>query len=54
VENETQAAFLAQHRCDEIQGYWVSRPLDAVACMAFIRNRHPPARGGEALPAGAP
>ena len=39
VENEVQAAFLAQHRCDEIQGFWVARPLDAVACLAFIRNR---------------
>ncbi|WP_343225028.1 EAL domain-containing protein [Luteimonas sp. MC1895] len=54
VENEAQAAFLARHRCDEIQGYWVSRPLDAVACMAFIRNRHPPARAAEPLPAAAP
>jgi len=40
VENEGQARFLAQHRCDEIQGYWVSHPLDAMACMAFIHNRH--------------
>lgn len=43
VETAAQAEFLAQHRCDEIQGYWVSQPLDAMACMAFIRNRQPPA-----------
>ncbi len=53
VETEAQARFLAQHRCDEIQGYWVSPPLDAVACMALIRNRQPP--GSQApLAAGAP
>lgn len=48
VENEVQAEFLAQHRCDEIQGFWVARPLDAVACMAFIRNRD------QGRPAAAP
>src|SRR5690606_40660498 len=32
VENEAQAAFLAANHCDEIQGYWVSHPLDAVSC----------------------
>ena len=39
VETEAQARFLAEHRCDEIQGYWISQPLDAMACMAFIHNR---------------
>ena len=43
VENEAQARFLAQHQCDEIQGYWVSQPIDAMSCMAFIRKRQPPA-----------
>ena len=43
VEHQAQVDFLAGHRCDEIQGYRVSRPLDAVACMAFIRNRPAPA-----------
>jgi diguanylate cyclase (GGDEF)-like protein/PAS domain S-box-containing protein len=42
VESEAQARFLAQHRCDEIQGFWVSPPLDAMTCMAFIHNRHVP------------
>ncbi len=54
VENQVQADFLALHHCDEIQGFWVSRPLDAVACMAFIRNRQPPAPGAAAPPATPP
>lgn len=54
VENQVQADFLALHHCDEIQGYWVSRPLDAVACMAFIRNRRPPAPRAAARPATPP
>lgn len=29
VENEAQMAFLRAHRCDEIQGYYFSRPLTA-------------------------
>ena len=42
VETESQARFLAQHSCDEIQGYWVSQPLEAMACMALIHNRQVP------------
>src|SRR5690606_13319488 len=48
VENAVQAEFLARHRCDEIQGFWVARPLDAVACMAFIRTREQGLRAGAA------
>jgi EAL domain-containing protein (putative c-di-GMP-specific phosphodiesterase class I) len=29
VENEAQMSFLQEHRCDEIQGYYFSRPLSA-------------------------
>ena len=29
VENEEQIAFLRAHGCDEIQGYYFSRPLPA-------------------------
>ncbi len=39
VETEAQMQFLANHRCDEIQGFWLSPPLDPHACLAFIRNR---------------
>jgi EAL domain-containing protein (putative c-di-GMP-specific phosphodiesterase class I) len=27
VENEAQLLFLTEHKCDEIQGYYFSRPL---------------------------
>ena len=43
VENEAQMSFLRTHRCDEIQGYYFSKPLavDKVAesCAATIRKR---------------
>ena len=29
VETEAQARFLAAHRCDYLQGFYFSRPLDA-------------------------
>ena len=29
VENEAQMSFLRGHQCDEVQGYYVSRPLAA-------------------------
>ncbi len=41
VETEAQMRFLASHRCDEIQGFWLSQPLDAHACLALIRNWSP-------------
>jgi len=46
VETEAQMQFLACHGCDEIQGFWLSPPLDAHACLAFIRNWIPARRGG--------
>ena len=48
VETEAQVRFLSQHDCDEIQGFWVAQPMDAHACLAFIRSwgphRHAPGR----------
>ena len=41
VETEAQVRFLSQHSCDEIQGFWVAQPMDAHACLAFIRNWRP-------------
>ncbi|MGA3091088.1 MAG: EAL domain-containing protein [Terriglobales bacterium] len=29
VENKAQMSFLREHRCDEIQGYYFSKPLAA-------------------------
>ncbi|HEX7348833.1 MAG TPA: EAL domain-containing protein [Rhodanobacteraceae bacterium] len=36
VETHAQLEFLREHQCDEIQGYWLSRPLTADACLAFL------------------
>ncbi len=41
VENEDQLNFLRQQGCDEIQGHWLSRPLDGDRCLAFIRSWRP-------------
>jgi diguanylate cyclase (GGDEF)-like protein/PAS domain S-box-containing protein len=39
VETAEQLAFLRAHNCDEIQGYWLSRPLTADACLEFLDRR---------------
>ncbi|WP_159016520.1 EAL domain-containing protein [Cognatiluteimonas profundi] len=41
VETEAQMRFLREHLCDEIQGFWLSPPLEAHRCLAFIRNWAP-------------
>jgi len=41
VETNAQVRFLREQRCNEIQGYWLSPPLEAHACLAFIRNWRP-------------
>lgn len=38
VETEGHLGFLAYHRCDEIQGYWLSHPLPPDECAAFIQR----------------
>lgn len=43
VETQAQLQFLRRHHCDEIQGYWLSPPLEAQRCLAFIRNWTPSA-----------
>jgi diguanylate cyclase (GGDEF)-like protein/PAS domain S-box-containing protein len=47
VETEAQLAFLVEHGCDEIQGFYFSRPLIAEECGAWLREgrclQHPPA-----------
>ncbi len=52
VESEAQARYLTRCHCDEIQGFWVSEPMDAASCMAFIHAR-PPSAAAVALPAPA-
>lgn len=38
VENEAQVQFLNHHGCDEIQGYWLAKPLRADDCLSFLRH----------------
>jgi EAL domain-containing protein (putative c-di-GMP-specific phosphodiesterase class I) len=38
VENKAQLDFLAMHGCDEMQGYYFSRPLPADQCTQFLRE----------------
>jgi diguanylate cyclase (GGDEF)-like protein/PAS domain S-box-containing protein len=39
VENGEQLDFLRQQGCDQIQGYFLSRPLDASAIECFLQER---------------
>jgi EAL domain-containing protein (putative c-di-GMP-specific phosphodiesterase class I) len=39
VETLRQLEFLRRQGCDEIQGHWLSPPLDADACLAFMQQR---------------
>jgi len=38
VETEGQLAFLTQYMCDEVQGYYLSRPLPANECAMLLRQ----------------
>lgn len=38
VENEAQLAFLKTRQCDEVQGYLISRPINAVQFSDLLRN----------------
>ena len=39
VETEDQAAFLREQGCNEGQGHWISRPLDAKSAIAFVSSQ---------------
>ena len=41
VETEAQAAFLASHACDILQGFLISRPLPPEDLVAYIRSQPP-------------
>ncbi len=43
VETEAQLAFLREQGCNEVQGYYFSKPMPADAFEAFVRARHPAA-----------
>ena len=44
VETEAQMQFLRAHACDEIQGYWLARPMDETECLSFILDWARPRR----------
>ncbi|MDX1732341.1 MAG: EAL domain-containing protein, partial [Aurantimonas coralicida] len=39
VETAEQAQLLAEFGCDELQGYYLSRPLPADACRQWLEAR---------------
>ena len=43
VETAEQLEFLREHGCDSVQGYWLSPPMAAAACLEFVRNWTQPA-----------
>jgi EAL domain-containing protein (putative c-di-GMP-specific phosphodiesterase class I) len=44
VETKEQLAFLREHDCDEIQGYYISRPVQAEELPDFLQGRQFPLR----------
>jgi diguanylate cyclase (GGDEF)-like protein len=44
VEDADQLASLRAAGCDQIQGFYFSRPLDAEACADYLREREPVGR----------
>ena len=38
VETAAQVSFLRKHECDEIQGYYYSKPLPAETVVDLIPN----------------
>ncbi|MDD3947819.1 MAG: EAL domain-containing protein, partial [Clostridia bacterium] len=39
VETEEQMKYLIQYRCDLMQGYWYSKPLEEQAALEFVRKK---------------
>jgi diguanylate cyclase (GGDEF)-like protein/PAS domain S-box-containing protein len=54
VEDETQMAFLRKHRCDEIQGYYFSRPLTVEQATQKMRDNWPESRVASIDPLSGP
>jgi EAL domain-containing protein (putative c-di-GMP-specific phosphodiesterase class I) len=54
-ETGDQLALLLDNGCDEIQGYFCSRPIDADACARLLRDHvAQPGWAGPASPRKAP
>ena len=51
VESDRQLNFLRGENCDEVQGYWLSHPLEADACRQFVSEYKMPK--GLVLPGAA-
>jgi diguanylate cyclase (GGDEF)-like protein len=49
VESEALSNFLSRSHCDEIQGYWLARPMPADEFEAFVRAY--PGKGSQTPPA---
>jgi len=58
VETDAQKQFLVQHGCDEIQGFWLGKPMPAEKTLAFIQHWSSSAQAlpfhAEAAPATPP
>ncbi len=44
VETDEQLAFLRDEGCDELQGFWLAKPLPADQCAEFLHARSKPLR----------
>lgn len=40
VETSEQREHLLRYGCDELQGYWFSRPIDATELGALFNGNH--------------
>jgi EAL domain-containing protein (putative c-di-GMP-specific phosphodiesterase class I) len=49
VETEAQISFLRAHHCDEIQGYYFSRPLSACDVVDKLRGAEGQGQGAKAM-----
>jgi diguanylate cyclase (GGDEF)-like protein/PAS domain S-box-containing protein len=46
VETEAQLGYLRGQGCDEVQGYWLARPLETPQAFSFMRDRNEGPRSG--------